>query len=151
MIKEGSFERPDEITKGHLRLLHIKVKVEGLVINHILVDGGATINLLLESMLPLFQKTIEDFIKTNLAVIGFNGKLTTAPRMIPLRVKVGSVKRPTVFIVVPTKATFNILLGRDWIYSVGVIPLTLHQKLVLRDKDGRIEEIEADDSPCYVD
>ncbi|MED6211544.1 hypothetical protein PIB30_074769 [Stylosanthes scabra] len=40
LIKEGLFERPDEIIKGHLRPLHIKAKVEGLVINRILVDGG---------------------------------------------------------------------------------------------------------------
>ncbi|MED6188799.1 hypothetical protein PIB30_089315 [Stylosanthes scabra] len=35
--------------------------------------------------------------------------------------------------------------------SCITIPSTLHQKLVLWDEDGRIEEIKADDSPYYVD
>ncbi|XLS74073.1 hypothetical protein HN51_030938, partial [Arachis hypogaea] len=70
-------------------------KVEGLVINRILVDRGASINLLPESMLPLFQKIVEDLIKTNFVVIGFNGKSTTALGIISLRVKVGSVKGST--------------------------------------------------------
>ncbi|RYQ84253.1 hypothetical protein Ahy_B10g103364 [Arachis hypogaea] len=64
--KEGLFERPGEITKGYLWPLHIKAKVERLGINHILVDGGAEMNLLPESMLPLFQKIVEDLIKKNL-------------------------------------------------------------------------------------
>ncbi|XLS48632.1 hypothetical protein HN51_022990, partial [Arachis hypogaea] len=67
-----SLERSDEIITGHLQLLHIKVKMEGLVINRILVDGGAAINLLPESMMSLFQKIVKDLIKTNMAVIEFS-------------------------------------------------------------------------------
>ena len=48
---DGVFERPDEVTKAHLRPLHIKALIEGKLINRVLIDGGATISLLLESML----------------------------------------------------------------------------------------------------
>ena len=96
-------------------------------------------------------KISSDLIRTNVAVIGFNGKSTIVKGMIPLRFKVGSVVRPTMFVVITSKASFNMLLERDWIHGVGVVPSTLHQKLILWNEGGKIEEIRTDDSPCYVE
>ncbi|WJX68287.1 hypothetical protein P8452_52674 [Trifolium repens] len=45
-----------------------------------------------------------------------------------------------------SKANFNLLLGREWIHGVGVVPSTLHQKLILWRDDGCVENIEADQS-----
>ena len=41
-------------------------------------------------------------------------------------------------------------MGRDWIHVVGVVPSTVHQKLVLWNAQDEIEIVEADDSPCYL-
>ena len=53
------FERPDEVMRSHLRPLHIKIDIDGKLINRVLVNGGATINLLPEAMLAKFGKTVE--------------------------------------------------------------------------------------------
>ena len=53
------FERPNEVMKAHLRPLHIKANISRMMVNHVLVDGGATINLLPKSMLINFGKTID--------------------------------------------------------------------------------------------
>jgi hypothetical protein len=43
-----------------------------------------------------------------------------------LEVAVGSTVRSTLFIVVDSKANYNLLLGREWIHGVGAVPSTLH-------------------------
>ncbi|MCI28605.1 hypothetical protein A2U01_0049807, partial [Trifolium medium] len=41
---------------------------------------------------------------------------------------VGSTVRSTLFLVVASKANYNLLLGREWIHGVGAVSSTLHQK-----------------------
>jgi hypothetical protein len=53
--------------------------------------------------------------------------------------------------VIDSKANFNLLLGREWIYEIGVVPSTVHQRLIIWRKDGIIENIEADQSYYQVD
>jgi hypothetical protein len=50
------------------------------------------------------------------------------------------------FMVVPSKANFNVLLGREWIHGLGAVPSTLHQRLAIWRRDGLVENIEADQS-----
>jgi len=59
---------------------------------------------------------------------------------------VGTVKRATLFLVVASKANYNMLLGREWIHGVGDVPSTIHQRLILWREDGVLENIEADQS-----
>jgi len=59
---------------------------------------------------------------------------------------VGSVSRTIMFMVVPSKANFNVLLGREWIHGVEAVPSTLHQRLAIWRKDGLVENIEDDQS-----
>ncbi|MCI39059.1 hypothetical protein A2U01_0060288, partial [Trifolium medium] len=65
---------------------------------------------------------------------------------IQVDIVVGSTIRPTLFLVVPSKANYNMLLGREWIYGIGAVPSTLHQRLTIWRDDGLVENIEADQS-----
>jgi hypothetical protein len=67
-------------------------------------------------------------------------------RAIQVNVTVGSIVRPTLFLVVQSKANFNLLLGRELIHGVGDVPSTLHQRLIIWREDGCVENIEADQS-----
>jgi len=53
--------------------------------------------------------------------------------------------------VVPSKANFNILLGREWIHRIGVAPSSMHQRIVIWRDDGLAENIEADQSYFLVE
>lgn len=53
--------------------------------------------------------------------------------------------------VIDSKANFNLLLGREWILGIGVVPSTVHQRLIIWRKDGIVENIEADQSYYRVD
>lgn len=48
------------------------------------------------------------------------------------------------FMIIASKATYNLLLGREWIHGVGAVPSSLHQRIAIWKNDGIVENIEAD-------
>ncbi|KAL1349716.1 hypothetical protein AAHE18_07G177200 [Arachis hypogaea] len=139
--------------KSHLCSLHTTTTLNGIKVNKVLIDGGAAISLLPERMLIKVGKHPDDLVPTNITVTDFSGSSTPAKGLVTMGVKVGSSKRNTVFVVVPSKASYNALLGRDWIHEVGAIPSTVHQSFLLWTEDGKPEVVKADSNlyPLNVD
>ncbi|KAL1293674.1 hypothetical protein AAHE18_19G088200 [Arachis hypogaea] len=96
-------------------------------------------------MLMKVGKHPDDLVPTNIVVTDFSGALSPAKGLVTLIVKVGSSERNTVFVVVPSNASYNALLGRDWIHGVGAVPSTVHQSVLLWMKDGKPEVIKSID------
>ena len=117
--------------KKHLRPLHIKATSEAKRVRRILINGGAAINLLPLRILDKLGNSKQKLKDTNMVVINYHGKNTLVEEVILLNVKVGTIKRPTLFVVIPSKSNYNLLLGRDWIHGVRLIPSTIHQSLIL--------------------
>ncbi|KAL1334418.1 hypothetical protein AAHE18_11G175700 [Arachis hypogaea] len=135
---------------SHLRPLHMTTTLSGIKVNKVLIDGGAAIGLLPERMLMKVGKHSDDLVPTNIVVMDFSGVSTLAKGLVTPTVKVGSSERNTMFVVVPSKASYNALLGRDWIHGVGAVPSTVHQSVLLWSKDGKPEIFKAD-SNIYVE
>jgi hypothetical protein len=76
----------------------------------------------------------------------YEGKSGNSFGAIEVDLVVGSVKRSTLFLVVPSRENYNLLLGREWIHGIGVVPSTMHQRLSLWREDGLLENVEADPS-----
>eukprot|EP00256_Glycine_max_P066604 XP_025981199.1 uncharacterized protein LOC100802634 [Glycine max] len=140
------FEKPDFQMKSHLKPLFIRAKVENVGINKVLIDGGAAVNLMPRSMLYKIGKHDTDLSAHNIVLSNYEGKTGYSLGAIQVDVAVGSIVRPTLFLVIQSKANFNLLLGREWIHGVGAVPSTLHQKLIIWREDGIVENIEADQS-----
>ncbi|RYQ99659.1 hypothetical protein Ahy_B07g087627 [Arachis hypogaea] len=143
------FLRPTERQMSHLRPLYITTTLSGINGNKILIDGGAAISLFPERMLIKVGKHPDHLVPTNIAVTDFSGALTLARGLVTLIVKVGSSERNTIFVVVPSRASYNALLGRDWIHGVGAVPSTVHQSVLLWTNEGKPETIDAD-SNLYI-
>jgi hypothetical protein len=58
--RKAIFEQPDDSTKDHLKPLFIQAKVDEIGVNKVLVDGGAAINLMPQSLLERIGKTEKD-------------------------------------------------------------------------------------------
>jgi hypothetical protein len=144
--QKAVFERPHEGMKSHLKPLYIKAKIGDVGVNKVLVDGGAAVNLMPHFMLKRLGMYDTDMHSHNIVLSNYEGKSGQSLGAIQMDVAVGSTIRPTLFIVVPSRASFNILLGREWIHGVGAVPSTLHQRLILWREDNIIENIEADQS-----
>ncbi|KAL1339335.1 hypothetical protein AAHE18_U028600 [Arachis hypogaea] len=120
---------------SHLYPLHIIIAIlNEFKINKVLIDGGAAISLLPERMLKKVVKHPDELVRMNIDVTNFSGTSTPAKGLVTLTVKVGSSERHSVFVVVPSKASYNALLGRDWIHCMGAVPSTVHQSVLLWTK-----------------
>jgi len=140
--QKAIFGKPDDSMKNHLKPLFIQAKVDEIGINKVLVDDGDAINLMPQSLLKRIGKTDKDLKPHN--VILYEGKAGHSLGALQVSLKVGTVVRPTLFMVVPLKANFNFLLGREWIHGIGDVPSSMHQRISIWRDDGTVENIEAD-------
>jgi hypothetical protein len=114
-----------------------------------LIDGGASINILL---LSLFKKLghVEGELKcTNLSLSGFAGDLTEVKGIIYKELTVESKTVPMTFFVVDVKGCYNVLLGRDWIHANGCVPPTLHQCVIQWISD-EVEVVQSNEDVCIT-
>ncbi|PNX81972.1 hypothetical protein L195_g037997, partial [Trifolium pratense] len=126
--QQAIFEKPDEGMKNHLKPLFVRAKVNDVSINKVLIDGGAAVNLMPLSLLSKIGKYETDLHSHNIVLSNYEGKNGHSWGAIQVDVAIGSFVRPTLFLVVPSKANYNLLLGREWIHGVGVVPSTLHRR-----------------------
>lgn len=87
-----------------------------------------------------------DLVPTDVLVSSFVGDVTTAWGILPLKVEVGQQSTWSAFFVVDSRASYNALLGRDWIYAAACLPSSMHQALILWGVEGP-EVVAADANP----
>ncbi|CAL8169760.1 unnamed protein product [Prunus armeniaca] len=142
------FSKPTKEIANHLRPLFITANFRGVPIPKIMVDGGASINLLSHRMLSKMRRTEKDLIPTRLTVTNFAGGITKTHGILDVDVIVESKELKIAFFVVDTTSTtYNALLGRDWIHQSLCVPSTLHQQLALWNEEGYMEIVEANPRP----
>jgi hypothetical protein len=103
-----------ELTLGAGRAVFEKLENPGAhmtLIRHMLVDGGASINILPLSLFKKLGHAKGDLKHTNLSLSGFVGDPTEAKGIIYKELMVGSKTVPTTFFVVDVKGHYNMLLG----------------------------------------
>jgi len=120
-------------------------------VNKVLVDGGVAVNLMPQSLLKRIGKTDKDLKPHNVILSNYEGNAGHSLGALQVSLTVGSVIRPTLFMVVPLKANFNLLLGREWIHGIGVVSSSMHQRIAIWRDDGIVENIEADQSYFLVE
>ncbi|KAI5338999.1 hypothetical protein L3X38_018271 [Prunus dulcis] len=145
--KKVCYEMPTKRMASHLKRLYVGAHFDGIPVSKVLVDTGATVNILLASIMKKLKKGLDELIPTETTVSGFMVDTTTSKGIIPLQVIVGQKVRVTVFFVVETTVHFNALLEQVWIHISMCVPSSLHQFLQLRHEDGSVEMVRADSQP----
>ena len=135
------YEMPTKKMSSHLKPLYVGAHFDGISVSKVLVDTGATINILPASIMRKLKKGSDELIPTETTVSGFVEDTTASKGIIPLQVRVGQKVRMTAFFVVETTAHFNALLGRDWIHGSMCVPSSLHQFLQFWHEDGSVESV----------
>ena len=77
------------------------------------MDGGATVNLLPQSFLKKIGLFDSDLKPHNVVLTNYEGTTGNSIGVVEVDLVVGSISRTTMFMVVPFKANFNVLLGRE--------------------------------------
>lgn len=147
-VKEQNvvFEKPDLGMKSHLKPLFIKEKVDSYGVNKVLVDSGAEVNLMPHSLFRKIGKFNTDLRTHNMVLSNYEGKTDHSLGEIQMDLVVGTTVRPILFMVIPYKVNYNLLLGREWIHGVGVVPSSLHQRISTWSEDDIMNNVEATQS-----
>jgi hypothetical protein len=134
---------------AHMKLLFIWGPLDGMPIGHMLVDGGASINILPLSLFKKLGQLEGDLKCTNLSLSDFAGDPTEAKGIIYKELMVRSKTVPIAFYVVDVKGCYNMLLGRDWIHTNEYVPSTLDQ-CVLQWISNEVEVAQANEDVCIA-
>jgi hypothetical protein len=116
-------EKPDALEQ-HVRPPYIKGHLDGTLVNRMLVDGGACVNIMPWSLFRKLGHKEEELLKKNMMLSGFSGDASDAKGIISMKLTTGSKTVPATFFVVDVKGRYNVLLGRDWIHANGCVPST---------------------------
>jgi hypothetical protein len=71
------FEKPVKLGE-HMKLLYIKVHLDGKPVGHMMVDGGASVNIVLLTLLEKLGHKDCDLKQTNMSLSRFSGELGEA-------------------------------------------------------------------------
>ena len=98
--------------------------------NKMLVDGGASINLMPYTTFRKLSKGLGDLIETDMTLKDFRGNASKTRGAMNVELTIGSKTLLTTFFVIDGKGSYNLLLGRDWIHANCCVLSTMHQCLI---------------------
>ena len=110
----------------HLKPLFIRAKVDGMPVNKLFIYGGANVNLMSHARFKKMGKCGSELQPYNMVLSNYEGKTSSILGIIQAKLVVVTITRLTLFMVINSKANFNLLLGREWIHGIGEVPSTLH-------------------------
>lgn len=113
-------------------------------INKIVVDRGAAVNLMSHTILKKLVKIDMDIKPYNMVLSNYEGKVGTTLRVIQVDLTIGTITRPTMFMVVESKANYNLLLVHEWMHNIGAVPSSMHWRITIWSDDNIVENIEAE-------
>jgi hypothetical protein len=148
IVERAVFEKLEN-PGAHMKPLFIRGHLDGTPIRHMLVDAGASVNIL---PLLLFKKLghVEgDLKRTNLSLSSFAGDPAEAKGIIYKEVTVGSKTMRTAFFMVDVKGHYNMLLRWVWIHANECVPSTLH-RCVIQWIGDEVEVVQADEEVCIA-
>jgi hypothetical protein len=142
-------DKPKE-SVNHLKPLFVRGHIDGIPIAKMLVDGGATVNLMPYSLYRKLRKQDDELVKTNMTLSGVGTDSSIKARgvtSIELTIKTKTLT--AAFFVADVEGNYNLILNKDWIHANQCIPSTLHQMLI-QWVDDDVEQVHADVSACIA-
>ncbi len=95
--KQTIFEKPEGTENRHLKPLYVNGFVNGKPMSKMMVDGGATVNLMPCATFRKLGRNSNDLIKTNMVLKDFGGNPSETKGVLNVELTVGSKTVPTTF------------------------------------------------------
>jgi hypothetical protein len=147
--KEVAFSKPKE-SVNHLKSLFVRGHIDGIPIAKILVDGGATMNLISYSLYRKLGKQDDKLVKINMTLsgVGIDSSIK-AKGVTSIELTIETKTLIVAFFVADVEGNYSLILHRHWIYADQCVPSTLHQMLLQLVGDD-IEQVHVDASACIA-
>ena len=99
------------------------------VVAKVLIDNGSSLNVMPKTTLEKLPFNVSRLKPSSMVVRAFDGSRREVMGEIDIPIQIGPHTCNVVFQVMDINPDYNCLLGRPWIHVLGVVPLTLHQKV----------------------
>ena len=100
-----------------MKALYLQGYINGQLVNRMMIDTGAAVNIMPYSTLRRLGRSAEDLIKANVTLNDFNCRPSETQGVLNVELTMGRKTVPTTFFVISSKGAYSVLLGRDWIHA----------------------------------
>ena len=108
------FQKPADHV-NHLKPLHVKGYINGKLVNNMLVDNRAMVNLMPYSLYKKLGGYDEELIKTKRMVKGAGGNSILSKGFTLMKLTIWSKTMATIFFVAEVQGSYSLILGHEWI------------------------------------
>ena len=136
-----SFSEEDKVgtTQPYDDALLITLRIRGYDVKRVMVDGGSAAEIMYPDLYKGLKLKLEDLLPYSSPLMSFDGKLVIPKGMIRLPVQTGPEIVEVNFIIVDTYSPYTTIVGRPWLYTLGVVASSLHQKVKFPLEDQVLE------------
>ncbi|KAM2132540.1 hypothetical protein ACFX1Q_013923 [Malus domestica] len=114
------------VNLNHMKPLYVTAHIEGYPISKVFVDCGATVNIMLISIMKALRHSKDEIIPSCLTMSSFVGDKSQTKKVLPLEVNITGRNHMTTFVIVDSKIEYNALFDCDWIHQTDYIPSSLY-------------------------
>ena len=129
--------------QSHDDALVIILRIGGYDVKRVMVDQGSAAEIMYPDLFKGLNLRTEDLTPYSSPLVSFEGKVIIPKGQIRLLVQTGSETVEVDFIVVDAYSPYTVIVARPWLYTLGAVSSTLHQKIKY-PSGGKIEEILGD-------
>ena len=137
-----SFSNEDKTgtIQPHDDALMITLKIGGYDMKRVMVDQGSEAEIMYPDLYKWLNLMPEDLTAYDSPLVSFDRKVVIPKGQIRLPVQAGSEVMEVDFIVVDAYSSYTAIVARPWLYVLGAVSSTLHQK-VKYPSGNQIEEL----------
>ena len=118
----------------------ITLRIGGYDVKRVMVDQGSATEIMYPDLYKGLNLKAEDLTPYNSPLVSFEGKIIIPKGQIRLPVQTSSEVVEVDFIVVDAYSPYIAIVARPWLYTLGAVSSTLHQK-VKYPSEGQIKEV----------
>ena len=108
-----------------------------------MIDQGSAAEIMYPDLYKGLGLKPENLTTYSSPLVSFEVKMVIPKGQIRLPVQVGIDMVEMDFIVVNAFSPYTAIMGRPWLYTLGAVSSTLHQKVKYRSGDQMIEKVES--------
>ncbi|XP_077251863.1 uncharacterized protein LOC143891101 [Tasmannia lanceolata] len=130
--------------KNHSKPLLVTMLCNQKKVPSVLVDNGSALNICPLSTTTAIGFCPNDFTPSYQGIMAYDNSRRDVVGNLSTTIFMADETFDVEFQVLDIKSSFNLLLGRPWLHTVGVVPSSLHQKLKFM-KGSRVITVRGDE------
>ena len=132
-----------ETIQLHDDVIVVTLRIGGYDMRRVLVDQGSAVEVMYLDLYEGLNLKLEDLTAYDSPLVSFEGKIVTPRGQIRLPIQTSLEVAEVDFIVVDAYSPYMAIVARPWLYALGAVSSTLHQK-VKYPLEGQVKEIMGD-------